>query len=178
MSNRGAVPPIDVNEWLARFIYYRRHIREDRTVRPDAFIPHPYTELSVTRHLQLSEGRIWELGHGVARQVRHTLRGRADVQVFVCQRQQLSVVEAPLAENFNHANVTGWPAEKPAQKIIAQQIADAAGKALAPPPEETTLASSIDRQTTETGSQSSGIRWIVLLIILAATFVLYWVLNR
>ena len=54
----------------------------------------------------------------------------------------------------------------------------AAGKALAPPPEETTLASSIDRQTTETGSQSSGIRWIVLLIILAATFVLYWVLNR
>jgi hypothetical protein len=59
--------------------------------------------------------------------------GRADVQVSVFQRQELHVVAAPLPENPNHANVTGWPAEKPAQKIIAQQIAAVAGKALTPP---------------------------------------------
>lgn len=138
MNSGGAVPPIDSNEWLARFIYYRRHIREDWTIRPDAFIPHPYTDLSVTRHLQLSEAQIWEIGHGVAQQTRQILRGRADVQVFVFQRQQLHVVAAPLPENSNHANVTGWPGEKPVQKIIAQQVAGAAGKALAPPPAENT----------------------------------------
>jgi hypothetical protein len=50
-------------------------------------------------------------------------------------RQELRVVAAPiLPENLNHANVTGWPSEKPTQKIIAQQIAAAAGKALTPPP--------------------------------------------
>jgi hypothetical protein len=54
--------------------------------------------------------------------------------VSVFQRQELHVVAAPLLENPNHANVTGWPGEKPAQKIIAQQISAAAGKALMPPP--------------------------------------------
>ena len=134
MSNGGTVPRIDPNEWLTRFIYYQRYIRQNRTIRPDAFIPHPYPELSVTRHLQLSETQIWEIGHDVARQIGQPLRGRANVQVFVFQRQELHVVEAPLPKNPSHANVTGWPAEKPAQKIIAQQIADAAGKALEPPP--------------------------------------------
>lgn len=33
----------------------------------------------------------------------------------------------------NHANVTGWPADKPSQKILAQEIAADAGKALLPP---------------------------------------------
>jgi hypothetical protein len=70
----------------------------------------------------------------VARQIGQTLRGRADVQVSVFRRQELNVVEAPLVENPNHANVTGWPAEKPAQKVIAQQIAAAAGKARELPP--------------------------------------------
>lgn len=134
MSNGRLAPPVDPNEWLARFIHYQRYIRQDRTIRPDAFIPHPYPDLSVTRHLQLSATQIWEIGRAVARQIGQPLRGRANVQVSVFQRQELHVVEAPLLENPNHANVTGWPAEKPAQKIIAQQIAAAAGKALEPPP--------------------------------------------
>jgi hypothetical protein len=45
----------------------------------------------------------------------------------------LQVVAAPVPENPNHANVIDWPAEKSAQKIIAQQIAEAAGKAQTPP---------------------------------------------
>jgi hypothetical protein len=129
-----ALPPIEANEWLARFILKRSHIRQDRTVKQDAFIPHPYPDLSVTRHLQLSETQLWEIGQDVGRQIGKTLRGRADVQASVFQRQDLRVIAAPLPENRNHANVVGWPAEKPAQKIIAQQIAAAAGKALAPPP--------------------------------------------
>ena len=134
MSNGGVLPLIDPNERVARFILRRSHLRHDRTVKQDAFIPHPYPDLSVTRHLQISETRIWEIGRNIAREIGQPLRGRADVQVFVFQRQELHVIEAPLLENPNHANVTGWPAEKPAQKIIAQRIAAAAGKAVDPPP--------------------------------------------
>ena len=32
----------------------------------------------------------------------------------------------PTPEPRNHANIIGWPKEKPAQKIIAQEIAAAA----------------------------------------------------
>ncbi len=133
MSNGGTLPTVDLGEWVARFVHYQRYIRQDQTIRPDAFIPHPYPDLSVTRHLQLSETQIWKIGRNVARQIGQPLRGRADVQVSVFQRQELRVVEAPLRENPNHANVTGWPAEKPAQKIIAQQIVAAVGKAVLAP---------------------------------------------
>ena len=133
MSDGDKVPPITSDEWLARFIHYQRYIRQDRTVRPDAFIPHPYPDLSVTRHLHLSEAELWRIGRDVARQINKTLHGRVDAQVFVFQRQQLQLVADPvLPENPNHANVIGWPPEKPAQKIIAQQIAAAASKVLTP----------------------------------------------
>jgi len=133
MSDGENVPPITSDEWLARFIHYQRYIRQDRTARADAFIPHPYPDLSVTRHLNLSESELWRIGHDIAGQINKTLHGRVDAQVFVFQRQGLRVVADPIfPENPNHANVTGWPAEKPAQKIIAQQIAAAASKVLAP----------------------------------------------
>lgn len=133
MSDGRTLPPVESNEWLARFILRRTHLRQDRTVKQDAFIPHPYPDLSVTRHIQLSETQIWDIGQDVARQIRKPLLGRADVQVFIFQLQKLRVVAEPLSENPNHANVVRWPAEKPAQKIIAQQIAAAAGRALKPP---------------------------------------------
>ena len=134
MSDGGTLPPVDPDEWLARFILYKRYIRADRTVRPDAFIPHPYPDLSVTRHLLLSEAQLWEIGRDVAQENGKTLQGRADAQASVFQLRELRVVPEPLPKNPNHATVIGWPAEKPAQKIIAQQIADAAGKAPEPPP--------------------------------------------
>lgn len=132
MSDGENVPPITSDEWLARFIHYQKYIRQDRTVRADAFIPHPYPDLSVTRHLQLSDAELWQIGEDIARQINRVLHGRADAQVFVFQRQGLQVVPDPIPENPNHANVSGWPAEKPAQKIIAQQIAAAVSKVLAP----------------------------------------------
>ncbi len=133
MSHGGTMPPVESNEWLARFILNRIHLRQDRTVRQDAFIPHPWPDLSVTRHLQLTQTELWKIGQDVAREVGKTLHGRADVQAFAFQRRELRVVEAPLPENPNHANIVGWPIEKSAQKIIAQQIAAAAGKALQVP---------------------------------------------
>ena len=134
MTDEGSEKRVGADEHLSRFILNRNHLREDWTLKPDAFIPPPWPDLSVTHRLQLSEADLWNIGGDVARRTGKTLRGRADVQAFQFERHALRVVAAPLAENPNHANVTGWPAEKPAQKLIAQEIAAAAGKARAVPP--------------------------------------------
>jgi hypothetical protein len=55
-----------------------------------------------------------------------TLHGRADFASAICLQQRLSIDPAPLEGNPNHANVCGWPADKPAQKMIALEIAAAA----------------------------------------------------
>lgn len=133
MTKEGTGKPVTADEQLARFILQRSHLRQDGTVKQDAFIPHPWPDLSVTRHLQLTERELWSIGQNVARQTAKTLHGRADVRASDFQRHRLRVIKARVEGNPNHANVTGWPTEKPAQKIIAQQIAAAAGKAHQPP---------------------------------------------
>ena len=64
--NSHTVPPSTVadDEVLARFILHKRYIRNDGTLKPDLFIPHPHTDLSVTRHVGLEESSIWAIGEG------------------------------------------------------------------------------------------------------------------
>lgn len=127
MTDKKKISPVTNDEWLARFILFGRWIRvPDQTVKPDAFIPHPYPDLSVTRHKNLSEHELWRIGQGVADARPAKLHGRADIQVTEVRRQALNVESKPVANNPNHANVTGWPVEKSAQKSIAQQLAAAA----------------------------------------------------
>ena len=133
MTDEGTGKPVSSDEQLSRFILQRSHLRPDGSVKQDAFVPYPWPDLSVTRHLQLTEKEVWSIGHNVARQTAKTLRGRADVPASDFQQHRLRVLAAPVEENPNHANVTDWPAGKPAQKIIAQQIAAAAGKPHQPP---------------------------------------------
>ncbi|MDR4495980.1 MAG: hypothetical protein R3B74_16500, partial [Nitrospirales bacterium] len=113
---------------------HRSHLRQDWTVKPDAFIPHPWPDLSVTRHLQLSEPELWNIAKIVAKQTEKTLYGRVDVRALDFERQTLRVVSTPVLENPNHASVSGWPVEKSAQKAIAQEITQAAGQARKAPP--------------------------------------------
>ncbi|MEI8194454.1 MAG: hypothetical protein WCI73_00950 [Phycisphaerae bacterium] len=114
--------PVTPAESLARFIVFSKWIRNnDKTVRPDAFIPYPYPELSVTRHIGLLDTEIWDLGRDVANQRALTLHGRADVTASVVTNLSLRI--EPTAEPKNHANVTGWPADKSHQKIIALKMA-------------------------------------------------------
>lgn len=111
-------------ETLARFILQSSHIRRgDNTVRPEAFIPHPYEDLSVTPHLGLSQTDIWTVGEDVAHQTGKNLHGRADNQAGSYLDQALQVLPDPTPSNPNHANVVGWPPEKAMQKIIALEIA-------------------------------------------------------
>lgn len=122
MSEDGSLSPVTAEEWLARFILFRGWIRgSDSTVRPDAFIPYPYPDLSVTRHIGLSVEEVWQIGQAVAEHRPATLYGRADIQAVHVRRQALRIVPTP--EPRNHANITGWPKDKPAQKIIAQELA-------------------------------------------------------
>lgn len=137
MTDKKKPSPVIDDEWLARFILFHRWIRvSDQTVRPEAFIPHPYPDLSVTRHNNLSEQELWQVGQGVADARPAKLYGRTDIQVAEIRRQALIVEFKPVANNPNHANVIGWPVEKSAQKSIAQQLA--AGRAFISKPTQTT----------------------------------------
>jgi hypothetical protein len=121
-------PPLEVadNESLARFVFHSRDVRVDSTLRPDVFIPFPRPELSVTRHFGLDDGEIWEKGEVVGRERSLPLIGRGDVVTEEFRRQQLMVSAAPIPGNVHHANVTGWPLNKAAQKHLAQEISSVA----------------------------------------------------
>ncbi|MFZ2629489.1 MAG: hypothetical protein WAX67_11505, partial [Rugosibacter sp.] len=95
----------------------------DNTVKPDAFIPYPHPDLSVTRHINLSEEVLWKIGQDVADARSANLYGRADIYASTARRQNLRISAAPVPNNPNHTNIDGWPADKPAQKMIALQLA-------------------------------------------------------
>ena len=112
-------------ELLARYITSSRWFRrQDQTVKQDAFIPpESPLELSVTRHLNLSENDIWNIGKEIATGQSRNLHGRADVEASHVTAQSLNVVPQPVLNNPNHANIVGWPPEKDARKMRALEIA-------------------------------------------------------
>lgn len=124
MIDADNVPEVAADEALARYVMHSSHVRRsNHTVKPDAFMPHPHRDLSVTRHLAATEDELWSLGEQVAAATAKTLYGRGDIRALVCLAQKLVVNAAPTESNPNHADVSGWPADKPAQKIIALEIA-------------------------------------------------------
>ncbi len=123
MSVDGAMPSIANEELLARFIVFSRWIRSNQTVKPDAFMPPSTLDLSVTRHKDLSIQTLWQIGQQVADARPATLYGRADLTATEVRRQKLEVEPRPVPENLNHASIIGWPADKPAQKSFAQELA-------------------------------------------------------
>ena len=63
MIDPAHVPDVAAEELLARYVLQGSHVRNsNQTVKPDAFIPHPYSDLSVTRHLQATADEIWAAG--------------------------------------------------------------------------------------------------------------------
>jgi hypothetical protein len=128
MINPQQVPPVDDSELLARYVMQSGHFRQDRTLKQDLFVPHPHQEVSVTRHRDATLSELWAVGENVAKKRGKTLYGRADIRAIDCKVDTLKVIEKPLAENPNHADVEGFPLEKADQKAIALKLAAAAGK--------------------------------------------------
>jgi len=121
------VPAVESDELLARYVLQSSYIRRsDQTVKPDAFLPHPHRDLSVTRHRDATTVELWEVGASVANACGKKLYGRADVLADAAVRQGLTVAAAPIPGNPNHADISNWPDDKPAQKIRAMEISASA----------------------------------------------------
>lgn len=134
MIDHDHIPPVEEAEMLARYVMQSGHFRKsDLTVKPNLFIPHPYQELSVTRHRDASETEIWTAGEDVATQQQKRLYGRADIQARACISESLRVTAKPFPNNPNHADIEGWPPQKQDQKAIALKLADVATQLKLPP---------------------------------------------
>jgi hypothetical protein len=126
--------PIHESEPLGRYIVFSRWIRNDETLRPDAFEPQSYVgrspDLSVTRIEGLTENQLWAIGRAVASSRRPeapgSLQGYAAIQANAVRRVRLEVTPDPVQNNPNHANIIGWPLELAAQKSLAQELASMA----------------------------------------------------
>lgn len=139
MIDPSSVPVVQADEMLARYVLYSKHIRNNQTIRPEAFMPHPHGQLSVTRHLNATEGELWEIGTTIAALRKRDLYGRGDVEASAFLERGLAVEADPildgskLSPNANHANVSGWPHDdKGKQKELALEIADMATLAIPP----------------------------------------------
>src|SRR5260370_13037497 len=96
------MPSVGADELVARFITSIKWVRgSDNTVRQDAFIPHPYPELSVTRHRGLSAENLWRIGQQIADSRPATLYGRADATPAAGKRQKPEVEPPPGPQNLN-----------------------------------------------------------------------------
>ncbi len=122
MIDPSKVPPVSDDERLARFVLRSRYV-SNGMVTEEAFIPRPYRELSVTRHLSATDEELWSVGESVAAKQAKTLFGRADISAAACLVQKLMVKADPVPGNPNHAEISGWPADKPGQKAVALELA-------------------------------------------------------
>jgi hypothetical protein len=134
MMDPEKIPPVDNEEWLARFATQSSLFRPgDKTVKQDLFMPNANGKVSVMRHREVSEEEIWAVGRTVASAIGgRTLYGRSDVRAADCRNLALSVRETPNADNPNHADIMDWPDNKADQKAIAQKLAAAASKLIPP----------------------------------------------
>jgi hypothetical protein len=134
MINPNNVPPVDDDELLARFILSSNEFRGDDSVRPALFMPYKKVTLSVNRHRDASPEETWQIARAIAAQRKKTLYGRSDITVRACKVDSLSVVGKPLLpENPNHAEIVGYPPTREDQKSLAQELAAAASRRIAPP---------------------------------------------
>ena len=132
MATPDPVPALTDEDPLARFILSEYHFAATKNrVKPAAFLPLPDGTTSVFAIRSLLEGDVWELGQVfVATPGRRTLRARADTAVRDVKAASLQVV----LDNTppRHANIAGWPAEKSARKLCAEELAASATLNLAP----------------------------------------------
>lgn len=126
MLDPDNIPAVEETELLARYVMQSSHFRGDHSVKPNLFMPHPYQELSVTRHREATEAEIWQTGESVASQQQRPLYGRSDILTSNCLVNSLRVTAKPFPNNPNHADIEEWPADKQDQKVIALKLAASA----------------------------------------------------
>ena len=137
---------VEDDERLARMVLNDKWVRKDArteelTLTPLAFLPYSRVELSVIRHREITAAELWEIGREVSamREAgdqfgrKFPLLGRGDFSARDAREQKLDVMPVEgMGLPRNHADVVGWPPEKPAQLMRAIEIA-ARAKFVAPP---------------------------------------------
>jgi hypothetical protein len=117
--------PVTEFESLSRFVFDKRYIRPDNTLRHAAFMPDKKNrETSVFRISGVSEEQIWHIASEVATIRNKQLFGRADILASKVFSKELQVV--PKEPPPNHANIVGWPDDPSLSLSIAQELADEA----------------------------------------------------
>lgn len=117
---------VDPSEPVARFLFsLRRDVRpQDGSIRPERLYPYKYVELSVSVLGSRTPEEIWRAGDAVGSELPEPKPciGRADLLAQAFYAQALKVVRVESPSDPGHADVTGWPPEKEAQKQIALDI--------------------------------------------------------
>ena len=114
---------ISHSEDLTRYILNHHYIRSNKTVRWNALIPNRDGETSVYRITGISDTEIFEIGEMfVANLIGKPLLGRTDIGVLKIFKQRLNVRPEP-SPHPRHANIYGWPDERPEQRLIAMELA-------------------------------------------------------
>ncbi len=126
------IPEVDAQEGLSRFVYSSGHIRRsNQTLKPNAFLPDPHDNLSVTRDREATDDELWTVGRTIAddrsraesRTV--TLHGRGDVLANTYRAAGLTVEPDPVADNPNHTLIKGWDMSEKAKRLQrCQEIAE------------------------------------------------------
>jgi hypothetical protein len=109
-------------EPLARFLCSSSwFVRLSARVKYSAFMPF-HGATSVFRISALRDPEVWEIGERlVAGPTGRHLHGHAALRVTHVVRAELML--APDDRPPRHANIVGWPAEKGAQRFLAEQLA-------------------------------------------------------
>jgi hypothetical protein len=118
-------------EDVSRFIVQSRWVRQDRSIRHTAFMPNPKTDslaTSVTIIGGLTSRAIWQIAQGVATIMGKDLHGRSDIAAEAVSAASLHLSITPTPENPQHADITGWPDDKPGQLLRAQKLAAKASR--------------------------------------------------
>ena len=110
------------SELLARFILFGKWFRSsDLTVKSEAF---EEPDLSVFRHIGLSDIELWVLGQDVANlRSSGKLYGRVDLTVRGVRNLSLEVQNDTPPRN--HALIVRFPKDKATRKMIALELARA-----------------------------------------------------
>jgi len=119
------VDNISPQEDLTRYLLSSNQFSpSNKRVKSSAFLPPQNLKLSVFRIKDLSNVNIWKIGTDkVANRINppKTLHARADFVADVAISKGLQII--PDKRPIRHANIVGWPEEKPKRKEIALELA-------------------------------------------------------
>ncbi len=113
-------------EVVTRYILSRRHYAPTAgRIKYNALMP-KNNESSVYRIHDLSHDEIWSIGHNFVEKLsERTLYARGDLVASDVLETGLNIVP-DTTQHPLHANIVGWPPEKPKKLILAKKLAQKA----------------------------------------------------